>query len=339
MASIRQLLLLGAVTSLVVASPFKLRKREALPSFATTYAPYAYLNSGESYWPSDIVTHLQNVVPEVNFSPIGATGSATLANLDTYNSSVYLTGSNNAISNTPSWVTSGYGKPGSTGDSAAPGLIIAVDLNSTTTDVFYFFFYSYNYGGKTLDINFDDHIGDWEHIMIRFNNGEPYAIYFSQHGAGSAYYWDVPNFNGERPITYIATGSHANYVKSGSEDYTVAGGIVTDNCNAGFYWDMTQNYRGYWYDVSSNEFSIAGGAGTGGSDEGSETASWLSFEGFWGDNQYPDSYSDQYCIFGECHYTGGPSGPVTKNLGRTTMCENSGTCTIFTSINDITKQS
>ena len=115
---------------------------------------------------------------------------------------------------------------------------------------------------------------------------------------------------------------------------------MTDTTSAGYYWDFTQNYRGYWYDVSSGEFTIAGGAGAGATDENGEPASWLSFEGAWGDAQYPDAISDdQYCIAGECHYSGGPTGPVTKNLGRTTMCENTGTCTIFDNINDITLQS
>ncbi len=147
------------------------------------------------------------------------------------------------------------------------------------------------------------------------------------------------NFEGSKPIAYIATGGHANYATAGSQDYTIAFGIISDSTNAGFAWDMSQNYRGYWYDVSTGEFSAAGGTSTGGTEEGDESASWLQWQGPWGDEQYTGSNHGQYCIFGECKYTSGPTGPVTKNLGRTAMCENESDCTIFTNIDDLTTQS
>ncbi len=174
--------------------------------------------------------------------------------------------------------------------------------------------------------------------MIRFFSGVPYGIYLSEHGAGSAYEWSIMQFNGNKPVTYIGNGGHANYAKAGSIDYTIAFGIVSDTTDAGFGWDMSQNYRGYWYDVASNEFSIAGGVSTGGSEEGGETAAWLNWEGAWG-NQYNNSSPQQFCIFGECTYTSGPTGPVAKNLGRTAMCESTSyPCTLFTSTNDVTIQ-
>ena len=138
----------------------------------------------------------------------------------------------------------------------------------------------------------------------------------------------MPNFIGQRPVTFIATGSHANYIKSGTEDYTFAGDIVSDHADTGYYWDVTQNYRGYWYDNSTKAFSAATG----------DSVSWLNWGGYWGDQQYPSSYSGQYCIFGECHFTSGPTGPVAKNLGRVAMCENESNCAIFNDINDITTQ-
>lgn len=72
--------------------------------------------------------------------------------------------------------------------------------------------------------------------QIRFVDGQPYAIYLSEHSAGSAYYWDVMTFttDGLRPVTYIANGSHANYATVGTQEYTWAGPIVTDVTNAGY---------------------------------------------------------------------------------------------------------
>ena len=146
MAPIFPFLVVAGLASVVLAAPHKqLRKREALPDYAITYAPYSYLYSGESYFPSDITTHLANTIPEVDFVAIGTNGSVTVDTLDDYNSSVYLTSANKP-SMTEAWLYSDYGIP-SDGYSAAPGLIIAAEKNSTTTDVFYFYFYSYNYGG------------------------------------------------------------------------------------------------------------------------------------------------------------------------------------------------
>ena len=200
---------------------------------------------------------------------------------------------------------------------------------------------------RVLGINFDDHVGDWEHTMIRFINGVPTGMYYSEHSSGSAYTWASlskgTGVNANRPLAYIGYGGHANYAKPGTEDYTVAFDIVTDKTDAGFAWDMAQNYRGYWYDTASGTFSEAGGASVGATEEGSTTtvegATWLQWLGSWGDEKYATSRSGQYCLFGECHYTSGPTGPVDKNLGRTAMCQDETDCTIYTSVNKLTHQS
>ncbi|KAL1900590.1 Vacuolar protein sorting-associated protein 62 [Sporothrix stenoceras] len=354
MPSIRQLagvLAAAAVSNAAPAVNNNKRQTTPLPAYALTYAPISYLYSGESWWPSDVATHLANVIPEVDYVAVpGFTtaGSVTLATLNAQSSSVYLTSKDN-VDTSPAWLVSAYGKPTTTtgGYSAAPGTIIAVQKNSTWVDVFYFYFYSYNYGGKVLGINFDDHVGDWEHTMIRFVDGVPTGMYFSQHGAGSAYTWASlskgTGANAGRPLTYIGTGGHANYAKPGTEDYTIALGIVSDTTDAGFAWDMAQNYRGYWFDSASSTFTEAGGVNVGGSEESStspvEGSAWLQWGGAWGDEQYATSRSGQYCIFGECHYTSGPTGPVAKNLGRTALCQDESDCTVFTSVNDLTHQS
>jgi hypothetical protein len=82
-------------------------------------------------------------------------------------------------------------------------------------------------------------------------------------------------FTGSKPNVYSASGTHAVYATAGSQDYTIALGLVADTTGAGFGWDMTQNYRGYWYDTSSDTFSVALSAGIGATEEASETASWL----------------------------------------------------------------
>lgn len=138
-------LILSALLGMTTAAPKKLQRRDALPDYAITYAPWAYLYSGEETFPSDITVHLNHTIPEVDYEATGTAGSVTVDTLDSYGSDVYLTSEAN-IEDNPAWLLSDYGIPDSSGYSAAPGLIIAAEKNSTTTDVFYFYFYSYNWG-------------------------------------------------------------------------------------------------------------------------------------------------------------------------------------------------
>lgn len=99
---------------------------------------------------------------------------------------------------------------------------------------------------------------------------------------------------------------------------------------------MTKNYRGYWYNASTNTFTTAASGNSTGAKE--DSASWLSWEGYWGDEQYENGYDGQECLASECKYVTGPTGPVAKNLGRTAVCKNEDGCTIFDDIHRITKQ-
>lgn len=141
-----------------------LKRATTLPAYALTYAPYTYLQSGEAWFPSDVATHVKHMSVESNFKNVSTTVS--LATLNTFPSSDYLTSYDNVETN-PAWLTSGYGKPNSKGYSAAPATIIAVEKNGFV-DVFYFYFYSYNHGSLVLGSRVDNHVGDWEHSMVRF---------------------------------------------------------------------------------------------------------------------------------------------------------------------------
>lgn len=116
---------------------------------------------------------------------------------------------------------------------ATPCVVILVEKDEVELDAFYFYFYSYDEGPnitqvlKPLDglvsgeraasgIHFGNHIGDWyvrgfradplcrssfsfnlyrEHTMVRFRDGEPVGIFYSQHAGGAAYEWDDPTLS------------------------------------------------------------------------------------------------------------------------------------------------
>jgi hypothetical protein len=57
-----------------------------------------------------------------------------------------------------------------------------------------------------------------EHNMIRFKDGAPKSVWYSQHEYGEAFTYEaVPKVDG-RPISYSAKGSHANYARVGKHD-------------------------------------------------------------------------------------------------------------------------
>ena len=84
------------------------------------------------------------------------------------------------------------------GRSNAPAVLIVVNKGKGIVDAFWFFFYSFNLGNKVLNIRFGNHVGDWEHTMVRFQHGKPKAVYFSEHNSGSAYSYDAVEKIGKR---------------------------------------------------------------------------------------------------------------------------------------------
>ncbi|KIP03082.1 hypothetical protein PHLGIDRAFT_49098, partial [Phlebiopsis gigantea 11061_1 CR5-6] len=303
----------------------------ALPSYVTQFAPLSYLHSQERFQPADVATHLTHVQPEISMSATAS--SVTFSTIGSLSSSTYLT-STDDIEDLPSWL-SGV-KPDSTGLTSSPATIVAVEKSGGIVDAFYFYFYSYDHA-TYLGLQFGDHVGDWEHSMVRFVNGAPQDIYLSAHSGGSAYTYSTltTSASGGRALTYIANGTHANYATTGAHQHDLPG--LDDQTDAGTLWDVATNFRGYWFDNSTQTFSVASGAGVGASVEVGEDVGWLNFAGHWGDQQYDLLYEGQYCVTTtECKYVDGPTGnaagPIAKNLGRTAVCQKEDSCTISTSL-------
>lgn len=84
------------------------------------------------------------------------------------------------------------------GRSSAPVVLIVVDKGDGIVDAFWFYFYSFNLGNVVLRIRFGNHVGDWEHSVVRFHHGKPKAIFFSAHSAGEAYKYEAVEKLGKR---------------------------------------------------------------------------------------------------------------------------------------------
>lgn len=93
------------------------------------------------------------------------------------------------------------GKPINTqggGRSEAPAILLVMDKGDGVVDAFWFYFYSFNLGNTVLNIRFGNHVGDWEHCLVRFYNGKPKALFFSAHSGGEAYSYEAVEKIGPR---------------------------------------------------------------------------------------------------------------------------------------------
>jgi hypothetical protein len=81
----------------------------------------------------------------------------------------------------------------------------------------YHFFYAFN-DWRLAANGMNHHEGDWEMAAVYLKNDAPYAVLFSQHGAGNIEKWknirlavDKQGNATTHPVVYVALGSHANY--------------------------------------------------------------------------------------------------------------------------------
>jgi hypothetical protein len=81
----------------------------------------------------------------------------------------------------------------------------------------YHFFYAFN-DWRLAANGMNHHEGDWEMVAVYIKNDLPYAVLFSQHGAGNIEKWETVIKAVEKdgsetthPVVYVALGSHANY--------------------------------------------------------------------------------------------------------------------------------
>ncbi|KAK4121193.1 hypothetical protein N657DRAFT_682854 [Parathielavia appendiculata] len=234
-------------------------------------------------------------------------------------------------------------KPDVSGYSRAPAVLILVDKGAGIVDAFWFFFYSYNLGQTVLKIRFGNHVGDWEHCMVRFQHGVPRAMFLSEHAGGKAYLWKALEKRTQkdgkpaRPVIYSAVGSHAMYASPGMHPYVLPFKLLKDVTDKGPLWDPALNHYAYWYDYEvdrdeerNSTVQVRTSLTAAESNPGLPT-SWFHFEGFWGDDVYPLSDLRQWRLFGEYHYVTGPQGPKAKFLDRRKVCQTE-KCTIVDSI-------
>ena len=207
----------------------KPRVEHEIPQYVLDYAPLVHLYSEEQFWPCDIKDHLLHVTPELDYTPIEGLPPLNLSNLDQLNRfekgrDVFLT-SNDNVEDRPEWLGGQVNIPddytddsknhgsdsqatsprfrtlGRGGHSDAPAVLVTINKGDGIVDAFWFFFYSYNLGNVVFNVRFGNHIGDWEHTLVRFQHGKPKIVFVSEHFFGSAYSYSAVEKIGKRVST------------------------------------------------------------------------------------------------------------------------------------------
>ncbi|KAL8920382.1 MAG: hypothetical protein Q9172_004524 [Xanthocarpia lactea] len=313
-----------------------------IPTYVLDYAPLVYLHSGEKFWPCDITEHLKHVTPHLNYTPMAAASTGlNLTNLNKLNEYtngrfVYLTSDDN-VEERPDWLEGERNIPDDPqelskkvavqrplgiggaaeihgGHSDAPAVLVVINKGHGIVDAFWFFFYSYNLGNLVFNVRFGNHIGDWEHTLVRFINGKPKYVFVSEHYFGQAYTYSAVEKLGKRPVIYSGVGTHAMYATPGAHPYVLPLGLLHDQTDRGPLWDPTLNSLTYRYDHAADSLLASNITPT-------APTEWFYFNGHWGDKFYPMEDTRQYQFAGQYHYVNGPLGPRFKHLGRKKICQ------------------
>ena len=201
-----------------------------------TYAPRLWWDKDEKYFASSVDFALEHLTREL--SPYGYMGFVEGVDSPGYKTDYFY---------------------GDKQNMKAYGFI--VEKEYTYIDLSYYIFFPYNKAKEFLGMEFGNHIGDWEHVIVRLKvsieGGQTYIEpVFAQYGIHSLrkyIAWDnLPRYNETHPIGFIANGSHGIWPNAGKNVYTDLVIIkLTDICSEGENWDLWENgnLETYSYDA------------------------------------------------------------------------------------------
>lgn len=287
------------LTSFLYSSIFNLIYAQSIDEeIIKQYAPLVYIHPDDEFKPSSVDYFLNNI-------------NVTSSNLIT-----------KYKINCPSCTNLSFFKGQSVTQDNIPIYAMVVpkpNIGENITDVFYWMFYPYNRGKRVcispIYINgncwgkystFGHHVGDWEHVTIRFKDNQPIQIYLSQHAGGKSYTWadnnleyvsSSPNTGSHHPVVYSAKGSHGLYNSVDEHVYQKIfnGDHLTDLTGKGDSWQTWKNIK-----MIKNE---------------NLSFKWQNYSGRWGNPKDGCDFLgfDFEGIIGACIFNAGPYGPNMKS--------------------------
>lgn len=302
-----------------------------IPSYVLEYCSVVHLYTEETYLPYDIADYVKYFHLEFKNHSIAHHSPLSLQILgnigqdpDMQQEELFMT-SDHEFDDDPEWLTGKHNRPNlSTGKiNNAPSVLIVVDKGNGWVDAYWFYFYSFNLGPFVMGKGpYGNHIGDWEHSLTRFYRGIPVFVWMSAHGGGGAYYYSAlekSDNDEKKPVIFSARGTHANYPSTGQHSHDLPFGILSDFTDRGALWDPSMNYLGYTWDGST----VTPVSNISKEDNSNEMlyGDWLLFEGHWGDDKLAPNDPRQRWSPWEWKYIEGPTGPLTKHLERSALCQ------------------
>lgn len=308
-----------------------------IPKFITDNAPLVYLYSEERYYPGsieDFLTHFvmstssKNCSTELTPSNLFAQGQAARRESNDPKADLFLTSKDQWEPEPgPDWLTKfKSNNPNLWTNKIANAeavLIVADKPELDLIDAFWFYFYPFNLGPFVMGHGpFGNHIGDWEHSLVRFNRTteQPDLVWISAHGGGAAFKFESllePETHGaSRPLLFSARGTHAQYPSSGRHPHDIPWHMLSDFTDRGELWDPSLNYIAYT--LNGSVVYPANGTEIG---RERRYGDWLLFDGHWGNKKLDKSDTRQQWSPFEWKLIDGPTGPMFKNLERKSPCQ------------------
>jgi hypothetical protein len=142
------------------------------------------------------------------------------------------------------------------------------------------------------------HEGDWELVTVILDHaGRPVTAGYSRHCGGTRRAWAKVAKRGQRPLVYVALGSHANYFRPGSfahdkHCWPEQAVIVFEN-----YGKPLRDFAGSGANLSPRVVRVTAAA-----------PAWMRFPGAWGE--------EQIVFFPQATFPfgAGPTGPAFKRI-------------------------
>ncbi|KAJ3208097.1 Vacuolar protein sorting-associated protein 62 [Dinochytrium kinnereticum] len=166
-------------------------------------------------------------------------------------------------------------------------------------------FQPYNLGKSTPLGRVGNHVGDWEHVIVRTQYGNPISIDYPTHSGDGVRV--VPandrrvKWVGTHPVVYTALGSHGSWPEAKKNVYktvVLVYDLTDETGDNGPQWQTWNNVKSIMYR-------------SGGNYPGEDA--WLNYRGRFGNKGVDDCWHQK--LTGTCLLGDGPRGPSRNLLG------------------------
>jgi hypothetical protein len=185
----------------------------------------------------------------------------------------------------------------------APTAYGAVFRTPTRIALQYWLFYPLNLYSPTVPAGqfWQAHEGDWEAVTVLLDLQEqPLLVGLSRHCTGARRDWNRVPRRGAHPVVYVAIGSHANYLSTGTK-------LHAQRCWPKEALAIYRAYRVALIDRVAVGRTLTPRVVR----VSSTTPAWMRFRGTWGEDQYVG-----FPNVAPFRYGAGPRGPSFHELWR-----------------------